>query len=99
MRAKRTSNLFKPKTAQEIGEGLDMVKSIDDLYIGHEYLVLDLGTNKWVYALEYDGFDGDYYVFSSTFADDDYKITYTPKEIGESIANREIAFDPRGMPY
>ena len=91
------SDILKPKSTEEISQNLDFVRSEDDLYIGHEYLVLDLGMNQWLNALQYDGFKDGKHIFVSAMVFDDFSIEYTQKELEDAIKDKEIAIDNTGM--
>ena len=87
------SNILKPKSSEEISKGLDFVKDLDDLYYGHEYIILDRGMNRWMNALTYLGLKDGQHTFGSSFMNDDFTLEYTPKEMQDAIEDNEIALD------
>jgi len=94
------SDILKPKSTEEISKELFFVRDLDDLYIGHEYLILDRGMNQWMNALTYDGVkDAAFgkHAFVSSFIGDDFSIEFTEEELLDSIADKEIALDNTGM--
>ena len=84
-------DILRPKSAEEITNKLNLVKSIKDLIIGDEYYVLDLGMNTWMKDLEYNIENG-LHVFDSMWHFDDFSIQYTTEELIDTIKDGEIAF-------
>ena len=101
MKAKKVyeavGDILKPKTTKEISNNLDFVRDLDDLYIGHEYVILDLGMNKWMNALMYAGEEDGLHTFISSLMGDDFSIEYTTSELMTSINDKEIALDNTGL--
>ena len=69
------------------------VKSIDDLKVGSEYILLEYGMNVWLGDWAYDGVSGskkDTYTFSSTLQFNDQVMDYSKSELEAAIKDGDI---------
>lgn len=67
-----------------------LVKTINDLKKGNEYILHEPGMNEWIGSLKLASIKGDSYSFESTLQFDDFSMDLTKDELAAEIQSKLV---------
>lgn len=68
----------------------DVIKNVNDIKRGNNYVILDIGMDQWQADMVYKGFMNNTHIFLSGEQFDDLEMQYSKAELADAIKSKQI---------